>query len=116
MEILTDIRTKAKRNAEKMKSVDRNFEKQAFYKDGDIKNIEHTFQEYKNYSTGYDESSFSIRMIIVMLLLAVTMFLKQEDVLDNNNTYQSVMAEIHRQITIDDVNEAVDAISQSVLP
>ena len=42
-------------------------------------------------------SSFSMRMIIVMLILSVTMFLKQTDILGGNAVYEAAMAEIGRQ-------------------
>lgn len=119
MEMLTDIRTQAKRNAIKMDNVDRKFERQTFYKNSACQNTEQPMSDSINYRAGYaehEESTFSIRMILVMLLLAVTMFLKQEDVLNNNEAYQSVMAEIHRQVTLEDVGEAVEALSNSVQP
>ena len=45
-------------------------------------------------------SSFSMRMIIVLLILSVTMFLKQTDVLSGNRVYASAMAEIQRIVDI----------------
>ncbi len=51
--------------------------------------------------------TFSIRMIIVMLILSVTMFLKQVQVLDHNGIYEMAMAEMQKQMTFSDIQRAV---------
>ena len=52
-------------------------------------------------------SSFSMRMIIV-LILSVTMFLKQTDVLSGNRVYASAMAEIQRQTDVEQLKEKIE--------
>ena len=46
-------------------------------------------------------SSFSMRMIIVLLILSVTMFLKQ-------TVYASAMAEIQRQTDVEQLKEKIE--------
>ena len=53
-------------------------------------------------------SSFSMRMIIVLLILSVTMFLKQTDVLSGNRVYASAMAEIQRQTDVEQLKEKIE--------
>ena len=53
-------------------------------------------------------SSFSTRMIIVLLILSVTMFLKQTDVLSGNRVYASAMAEIQRQTDVEQLKEKIE--------
>lgn len=54
-------------------------------------------------------SSFSMRMIIVLLILSVTMFLKQTDVLSGNRVYAvSLMAEIQRQTDVEQLKEKIE--------
>ena len=48
-------------------------------------------------------SSFSMRMI-----LSVTMFLKQTDVLSGNRVYASAMAEIQRQTDVEQLKEKIE--------
>ena len=52
--------------------------------------------------------SFSTRMIIVLLILSVTMFLKQTDVLSGNRVYASAMAEIQRQTDVEQLKEKIE--------
>ena len=52
-------------------------------------------------------SSFSMR-IIVLLILSVTMFLKQTDVLSGNRVYASAMAEIQRQTDVEQLKEKIE--------
>ena len=53
-------------------------------------------------------SSFSTRMIIVLLILSVTMFLKQTDVLNGNSVYASAMVEIQRQTDVEQLKEKIE--------
>ena len=53
-------------------------------------------------------SSFSMRMIIVLLILSVTMFLKQTDVLSGNRVYASAMAESQRQTDVEQLKEKIE--------
>ena len=50
-------------------------------------------------------SSFSMRMIIVLLILSVTMFLKQTDVLSGNRVYASA---IQRQTDVEQLKEKIE--------
>ncbi|MGN0204207.1 MAG: hypothetical protein ACI4BB_06670 [Coprococcus sp.] len=100
----SDLFYQVKSNSKKIESIDK------------IKR-EHTFynNETKKYRKNYphqqadveSNESFSIRMIAVMLLLVVVMFLKQTGVFDENMAYESMMAEIHRQITAEEVESIV---------
>ena len=49
-----------------------------------------------------------VRMIIVLLILSVTMFLKQTDVLSGNRVYASAMAEIQRQTDVEQLKEKIE--------
>lgn len=46
-------------------------------------------------------STFSGRMIIVVLILSVTMFLKQMQLLDNSRVYHAAMSEMEKQLTVE---------------
>ncbi len=51
--------------------------------------------------------SFSIRMIIVMLVLVTTMFFKQAGIFNHNSAYEAVMAEVTKQLTIEEIESAI---------
>ena len=55
-----------------------------------------------------NSSSFSTRMIIVLLILSVTMFLKQTDVLNGNSVYTSAIVEIQRQTDVEQLKEKIE--------
>ena len=58
--------------------------------------------------------TFSIRMIIVILILSVTMFLKQIQVLDHSSVYAMAMSEMQKQLTIEDIRKTV--VEEGVYP
>lgn len=88
------VRDEAKRNSKKIDSIRMYTAKPEF--DSNIYGIN---EEYAK------SESFSIRMIVVMLILSAMMFVKQTDLLEGNEAYQSVMAEIHRQVTVEEVKD-----------
>lgn len=59
------------------------------------------------YAPNERTSTFSLRMILVMLILSVTMFLKQVQVLDHSSMYERAMSEMQKQLTIDDIRKTV---------
>ena len=46
-------------------------------------------------------------MIIVVLILSVTMFLKQMQLLDNSRVYHAAMSEMEKQLTVEALRKAV---------
>lgn len=56
--------------------------------------------------------NFSWRMVIVLLILSVTMLLKQTDYLNGNRTYEAVMAQIQNeeQGWPDQIKEKIESI------
>ena len=59
-------------------------------------------------------STFSGRMIIVVLILSVTMFLKQMQLLDNSRVYHAAMSEMEKQLTVEALRKAV--VEEGVYP
>lgn len=59
-------------------------------------------------------STFSLRMIIVMLILSGVMFLKQVQVLDDSTVYTMAMSEMQKQLTVEDIRKAV--VEEGVYP
>ena len=59
-------------------------------------------------------NTFSGRMIVVVLILSVTMFLKQLRLLDDSSVYQAAMTEMQKQLTVEDVRKAV--VEEGVYP
>lgn len=47
--------------------------------------------------------SFSLRMIITLLILSVTILLKQVQMLDQSTLYMLTMAELQKDLTIEDI-------------
>jgi len=58
--------------------------------------------------------TFSGRMIFVVLILSVTMFLKQMQLLDDSSVYHAAMAEMQKQLTVEDIRKAV--VEEGVYP
>lgn len=53
-------------------------------------------------------------MIIVVLILSVTMFLKQMQLLDNSRVYHAAMSEMEKQLTVEALRKAV--VEEGVYP
>lgn len=66
------------------------------------------------YSQDERTGTFSIRMIIVILILSLTMFLKQVQVLEHSSVYEMAMTEMQKQLTIDDIQKTV--VEEGVYP
>lgn len=88
MEKYSELFYQVRSNNKRMENIDKNHGERTFYKN-DV------------------SDSFSVRMISVMLILVSVMFLKQSGVFDESRAYQSVMAEIHRQVTVKEIESVV---------
>ena len=63
--------------------------------------------EKKLYAENEKNNTFSMRMIIVMLILSGVMFLKQVQLLDGSVVYEMTMSEMQKQLTVEDIRKTV---------
>lgn len=63
--------------------------------------------ERKVYFENGKTSTFSMRMIIVMLILSGVMFLKQVQLLDGSVVYEMAMSEMQKQLTVEDIRKTI---------
>lgn len=63
--------------------------------------------ERKVYFENRKTSTFSMRMIIVMLILSGVMFLKQVQLLDGSVVYEMAMSEMQKQLTVEDIRKTI---------
>ena len=104
MEKYSELFYQARSNNKKLKNIDKYRRERTFYNNEPLK--DRTNFSYQNIDA-YENDSFSIRMIAVMLVLVAVMFLKQTGILNENQAYQTVMAEIHRQVSTEEIESAV---------
>lgn len=95
----SDLFNQVKSNSRRIEKIDKQKKLQSDYHSG--------YCSPKKMETE-ENDGFSIRMIAVMFVLVITMFLKQSGVFDDNAVYEAVMAEIHRQTTIEEIEHAVE--------
>ena len=79
-----------------------------------LRQVDKRKTERKVYFENERTSTFSMRMIIVMLILSGVMFLKQVQVLDNSTVYTMAMSEMQKQLTVEDIKKAV--VEEGVYP
>lgn len=100
----SDLLYQAKSNNKRIESVDKAKKEHTFYNNRTKKDgVNYPLQKADIESN----ESFSIRMIAVMLILVAVMFLKQTGIFDESEAYESAMAEIHRQVTVEEIESII---------
>lgn len=121
----TDMLQEAKHNNKRIENIERKRQRYTFYPEESTKDRNHYLSQNDDLAgisrkrDGEEAESFSMRMIAVMLILVVAMFLKQTGIFTENAACQTVMAEIGRQLTIEDIeammgDDGVHPVEESV--
>lgn len=99
----SDLFSQARNNNKRIENIDKKQRGYTFYHSEPSK-----VSRRHNQKTDTEPSeSFSIRMIIVMLVLVTTMFFKQAGIFNHNSAYEAVMAEVTKQLTIEEIESAI---------
>jgi hypothetical protein len=106
VKVLTELRSIERLNSKKMDCIYRKIDRSS------TKSIDNIyFSDVTRYPIKNETETFSTRILVVMLILSCVFFLKQEVVLDDSSFYQHTMAEIERQISLDDVVQTFDSFT-----
>lgn len=99
----SDLFSQARNNNKRIENIDKKKQEYIFYHSEPSKI---SCRHNPKIDTEPSET-FSIRMIIVMLILVTTMFFKQAGVFNHNSAYEAVMAEVTKQLTMEEIESAI---------